>query len=343
MPKVPIKIAFFGSDQFSVQSLAKLSSVKVNNPEKIESIHVITRSVKSRGRKSKSFIDLPIGNYCNHNDIPILRADSSSDILKILDNYQFDLTIAVSYGKLIPEEFLSSCRYGGLNVHPSLLPKYSGSSPIQYALLNNDGSTGCTIQTLHPNKFDKGDIIEQSEEIPILLGDNYETLESKLGEVGSKMLVGVVEKVFNGGKDVGIAESRYEYSLATKITPSHRLICWEDSSIKIKRLNDALGPLTTYVNVDIVKKKKKIQELQKVILDDIQLFGGDSKLIQSGSFALEDYCSKDSRLIIKTADGCVTVGKMKFQYCNEESPLDFMKALPRRTGSSDKAFLTMKR
>ena len=112
-----------------------------------------------------------------------MRADTSQEITQLSEQYLFNLVIAVSYGRLIPSTFIQHCKYGGLNVHPSLLPKYSGSSPLQYALLNDDKFTGCTVQTLHPTKFDHGDIIIQSSEIPILDDDNSVSLFKNLARL----------------------------------------------------------------------------------------------------------------------------------------------------------------
>lgn len=336
--KMRLNIAYFGSDKFSIHSLKKLVEYHRKNPDKVSSIDVITRSIKPTGRNLKTFVDVPIGEYCEEEKLNIHRADSSDDIMNVLSKNQFNLAIAVSYGKLIPEGFLKSMQYGGLNVHPSLLPKYSGSSPLQYALMNDDDFTGVTVQTLHPSKFDKGEIVLQSNPIPIAETDNYDSLGEKLGEHGSRLLLNVIDnRLFE--QPTKIEESPYRFSLASKIKPSQSEIRWDIlTSRKIKRLNDALGQLHSYKFCDIRKKKKDIKETQKVIFNDIELFNdfpGES--LQPGEFILDE---NNNKLIIKTIDSAISIGKLKFQYCSEEDPKTFMSHLTKRSGDTSHKFLS---
>lgn len=119
----PLKIAFFGSDNFSVASLNKLIQYQKKNPDKVDSVHVITRSLKPQGRYMKTVQDLPVGKFSSQQGLSIMRADTSQEIRQLSEQYLFNLVIAVSYGRLIPSTFIQHCKYGGLNVHPSLLPK----------------------------------------------------------------------------------------------------------------------------------------------------------------------------------------------------------------------------
>ncbi|RCK56645.1 Methionyl-tRNA formyltransferase, mitochondrial [Candida viswanathii] len=246
----PLWIAFFGSDDFSVASLAKLtqyqSTTTHHTPSPIESIHVITRSIKPTGRNMKAMVDLPIGKYAASQGIPVLRADTATEILDVLSQHQFNLVVAVSYGRLIPAQFIAQCRYGGLNVHPSLLPTYAGSSPLQYALLNDDASTGCTVQTLHPTKFDHGDVLLQSGEIPISGSDNLASLFDKFGEIGGDLLVRTIDQgLFVDPKPV---VNDYQVEITGFVG--------QLSARQIKRVWDALGPVFTFINVNLVRKRK---------------------------------------------------------------------------------------
>ena len=327
----PLKVAFFGSDKFSVYSLDKLYQYQKEN--KSIDINVIARSIKPTGRNLKKYVDLPIGEYCSQNSIPIHRADSSKDILELDKAIDFNLAIAVSYGKLIPEQFLKSCDYGGLNVHPSLLPKYSGSSPIQYALMNDDIFTGVTIQTLHPTKFDHGDIILQSPEIPIQENDDFCLLRDKLGAIGGDLLIAVLAKELY--LHYPKKQTKYLYSLAPKISPQLSQIDWyKHTPREIKRLADALGPLHTYKFVDIKKKKLNIKENQKVLMSDIQIEQASVDLNNPGDFKLEN-----GRLYIKANGGCISVGSLKFQCCGEENPTEFTRFLKKRSGDTPNTFI----
>lgn len=326
----PLRLAFFGSDAFSVTSLARLNTLRLENPELIAQLDVITRSIKPTGRNLKTFVDVPVGQFASSQNLPVWRADSGKDILNISSRY--DLAVAVSYGRLIPGEFLSRTTFGGINVHPSLLPQYSGSSPIQYALMDDQKTTGVTVQTLHPTKFDHGAIIEQSGPIVIEEEDNFLLLLQRLAGVGADLLENVI--VSRKYIDPLEVKSSQHYSLASKISPKKYQIDWQkQTSRQIRRASDALGALHTYKMVDIVKKKKRVHELYKVILEDIREVNNPTCVTLPGQFELGD-----RKMLIKTLDGVVSVGKLKFQYCGFESPETFMKLLPKRAGDTGQFF-----
>lgn len=324
-----LRIAFFGSDVFSVTSLAALVGLHRRNT--ISHIDVITRSIKPTGRNRKVLRDVPIGLFAAENDLPIYRADCAADINALKGPY--DLAVAVSYGRLIPAEFLARVTHGGVNVHPSLLPRYLGLLPIQRALMNDDKTTGVSLQTLHPTKFDRGAILLQTPEIPIDEDDAYDSLGSRLAIAGSHLLVEAVEKGLY--RDKVPLSSPYKYSLAPKIVPRDSEISWNSHTGRhIKRLHDALGPLHTHKLVDVVSKKKTLQGLQKVILDDITNHLAPSSC-PPGSFSLD---LSTNRLRISTVDGYISVGRLKFQYCENEDATAFMTHLKKRAGPTDSIF-----
>ena len=336
-----LRIAFFGSDHFSAQILDKLLEFHNNNQGKISSIDIITRSAKKGGRNLRKTVENQLGVFCQSRGLPTFRADSQDDITGLLKTKDFDLALAVSYGKLIPAEFINSMKCGSLNVHPSLLPKYRGSSPIQHTLMNDDDFTGVTIQTLHPSKFDRGEIIDQSK--PIYIKDkeyNFESLRSRLGEIASEMLL----KVINSGnfkKPTTQPRNEQIPVAAPRLITSAREIRWNEyNTRKIKCLNNALGDLYTFKRCKIHKKKKTMDEMMKVILGDITIdVDKTCQLRCHGEFKLDHH--KD-RLLIKTLDGVISVGKLKFQYCNEETPSLFMKNLEKRAGTTTNKFIPSK-
>lgn len=325
-----LRIAFFGSDVFSVASLSRLCQLQQQKPTLISSLDVITRSIKPTGRNLKQLVDVPVGTFATARKLNLHRADNSEGILQLLAQNEFDLAVAVSYGKLIPEQFLSQMKYGGLNVHPSLLPMYSGSSPIQYAIMEDRKNTGVTVQTLHPTKFDHGEIVLQSLPVPIAENDKFSDLQARLSLLGAEMLAKVIsEGLYNEPLNY---HSNFQFSLASKILPKMAQINWQTPSRKIKRLADALGPLHTYKYVDITKKKRKTQEFQKVILDDIQEIPSCT-LQTPGEFQLQN-----GSLVMKTIDGAISAGQLKFQCCGEEDPSTFMKLLEKRAGNTPNIF-----
>jgi methionyl-tRNA formyltransferase len=339
------RVAFFGSDAFSVHALRKLVQWQATEASPLLSIDVITRSVKPQGRK-KVLIDLPLGQFISQTEplIALHRADTKQEILALGHRLQPNLAVAVSYGKLIPHEFLALLTYGGLNVHPSFLPQYSGSSPIQYALLNDDLSTGVSVQTLHPTKFDKGDILLQSPRVVIEDNDNYASLVSKIGPIGGDLLCQVL--LAKAAGNCNPIKSTYAYSLAPKITPAQSQVRWLTfTNRKIKRLQDALGSIHTFVACRVKSRTSTVtSEYHKVLLDDIKLvdwstdhqYAGDAA-VGPGSYTLDP---STDRLLVKTIDGAISVGRLKLQYYNFENASSFIKLLPKRSGGVKQSSFT---
>ncbi|KAI5955056.1 FMT1 [Candida jiufengensis] len=334
----PLNVAFFGSGNFSVASLRKLLQLRSSSTKFINDLKVITRTIKPTGRSMKTFKELPVSEYALSNNIPILRADTSEEINRLINENNFNLTIAVSYGKLIPSKFLESCQYGGLNVHPSLLPKYSGSSPIQYALINDDKETGVTLQTLHATKFDHGSIISQSNPIEIQDSDNYKSLETKLGELGAQLLV-------NSIKDYTFLNPNSETpnvkrTLAPKIDKSKRQILWNQYIARqIKRLYDALGPLYTFIPVQIKRRDKPFEELKRVILNDVKEVADDATLKELNLSQIGEFCLLGDRLYIRANQGYVSADLLQLQTKSEESATQFMKNFKKNIGDSPQRFV----
>ncbi|MFA5211074.1 MAG: methionyl-tRNA formyltransferase [Patescibacteria group bacterium] len=164
-----IKIAFFGTHKFAREILENLSK-----NQKFDIKFVITQPDKPVGRKqeiSKS----PVKIFAEENKIPVFEPKSLKNF--ILPE-KIDIGITAQYGLILPEKILSEPKFGILNVHTSLLPKYRGASPIQTALLNNEKITGITIMKMDIG-LDTGDILKQKE-IIIDEDDTYPILEQKL-------------------------------------------------------------------------------------------------------------------------------------------------------------------
>ncbi|MFH1030726.1 MAG: methionyl-tRNA formyltransferase [bacterium] len=185
MPNQNIKILFFGTCEFAVPILQKLID------EKYKISAVVTPPDKPAGRK-QIFTPPPVKTFALKHGIQIFQpdklqisnfpscAEASAGRQFLISN--LDLIITASYGKIIPKEILDLPKYGAINVHPSLLPKYRGPSPIQYAILNGDKETGVTIM-LMDEKMDHGHILAQ-EKIKIMGEDMDPRLQTYM-EMGA--------------------------------------------------------------------------------------------------------------------------------------------------------------
>ncbi|KAK8069510.1 Formyltransferase [Apiospora phragmitis] len=185
-----LRILFCGSDEFSSASLRALHEEKERNPALIESIDVVVRPGKRVGRGLKLIQHPPIRDVAEKLGLPIHERDTFTkwDMPPAIN-----LIIAVSFGKLVPSRLLEAAKYGGLNVHPSLLPNLRGPAPLHHALLRQMDATGVSLQTLDPHEFDKGLVLAQSrgddELIRIPPRCTVPQLLELVTPVGARMLV----------------------------------------------------------------------------------------------------------------------------------------------------------
>jgi methionyl-tRNA formyltransferase len=155
--------------------------------------------------------------------------------------------VAVSFGLLVPARILNGAKYGGLNVHPSLLPDLRGPAPLQHALLKRREYTGVTVQTMHPTKFDHGSVISQTSPpgIRIPEGCTMEQLLHLLGPLGAQLLCQSVERRLFGQSVENTATSvptKVEH--APKITAKDSRIDWHNWNARELQVRDrVLGRL----------------------------------------------------------------------------------------------------
>lgn len=176
-----MKIVFFGTPRFAQIVLERL----IDSPFKPQL--VITQPDKKAGRGQK-LQPSPVKQTALTHHIEILQPSVMSNVKGQMSNV--DLVVLVAYGKIIPQEILAIPKYGFINVHPSILPKYRGPSPIQTAILDGAQKTGVTIMLLD-EKVDHGPILAQKE-IAIEKDDTHASLIEKLGNLGADLLVEVL-------------------------------------------------------------------------------------------------------------------------------------------------------
>jgi methionyl-tRNA formyltransferase len=189
---------------------------------------------------------VPIKGVARELDLPIHHLDTFTGWKP---PSPFDLVIAVSFGLLVPARILNGTTYGGLNVHPSMLPDLRGAAPIQHAILDGRRYTGVTVQTMHPEEFDHGMILDQTPSPGIEIGEECTTedLTSQLGPLGAAMLRETIDQGLFISPEAVTRESEVEspsLKHAPKITPEDGRIDWDTwPSDRILRAGRALGRL----------------------------------------------------------------------------------------------------
>ena len=221
----PLRILFCGADDFSIYSLRALNELQQQKPESITSIDVLCRPDKRVGRGLKQVREVPIKNVAQELQLGLHQIDTFKGFKPPAD---INLVVAVSFGLLVPAPMLQAAKYGGLNVHPSLLPEYRGAAPIPRALLDRREETGVSLQTMHPTRFDHGVVLSQVR-APIKPDSRPEDLVQNLGQLGAKLLVdGIKDRLFVDPSPLIIPDVRKrDPSYAPKITPEDRRIDWK--------------------------------------------------------------------------------------------------------------------
>lgn len=225
----------------------------------------------------------------------------------------FNIIVAVSFGLKVPQRLLDLPIYGGINVHPSLLPSYRGAAPIYHVLLDARPFTGVTIQTLHPTRFDHGAILMQSSEVPIARGTSYQELHDSLAVLGAHMLVHACRsRLFE--RPYKPVESPYPPSKAPKIDPEvHSRVRWaEQTAQEVERYCGVLSTVWCRLGpVDYIDRRKR------AILTQLSSLGEDAVDPQNsakpGEWKFHKPDNGEGALVIKCKCGWVQVDGIKIE------------------------------
>ncbi|MBC8313727.1 MAG: methionyl-tRNA formyltransferase [Candidatus Cloacimonetes bacterium] len=232
--KIIKKIIFLGTPEFAVPTLAKLVEYKLTP------ILVITQPDKGRGRGQKLSYS-PIKKICLQKNIPIFQPENINEKTAIqkIKYLNPDLILTVAYGKIISQKILDIPNHKCINLHPSLLPKYRGPSPINWALFNGDKVTGNSIIYM-TKKMDAGDIIYQSK-MKILSEDNYGILSEKLSKQGADDVIETISLIDECGIKP-ISQNENAATFSKFIDKNLRKIFWNQSAEKIVNQIRGLAP-----------------------------------------------------------------------------------------------------
>lgn len=229
-----MNIIFFGSGEFALKSLEALAK----SPHKI--LLAITQPDRPKGRHLETH-PAEVKLLSDKLGIPSYQPQdpNSSESIAFLKQFPADLFLTVSYGHILKEELLGLPKLYPLNIHASLLPKYRGSSPINWAIINGDSQTGITI--IKMDRFmDSGDILLQKK-IVIEEKDNAQTLKAKLEILAGQAIIEAIDLIAQG-KEVFIKQDLSQASPAPKLKKSDGLIHWEKDAGDIARQIKGLIP-----------------------------------------------------------------------------------------------------
>ena len=231
-----LNIVFMGTPDFARDSLEAL----VEEGHNI--LTVVTNPDKPKGRGMK-MIASPVKEYAIEKGIEVkqpLKVRDNIEFIEELKNLNPDLICVVAYGKIIPEEILNIPRFGCINVHGSLLPKYRGAAPIQWAVINGEKETGIT--TMYMDKgMDTGDMILKEK---VTIGDDETTGElwDRLSKIGANLLIETIKKIEEG--TAPREKQGDDFSMAPMLKKEMAQINWEEkTALEIKNLVRGLNPI----------------------------------------------------------------------------------------------------
>ncbi|MGI9554209.1 MAG: methionyl-tRNA formyltransferase [Thermodesulfobacteriota bacterium] len=263
-----MKIIFMGTPEFAVPSLREL----VDSRHDVASVICQPDRPKGRGRKLAS---PPIKVLAAENSIPVLQPEKikTDEFYEQLKDLNPDLICVTAYGKILPSNILMLPKYGCINVHASLLPKYRGAAPINWAIINGEKKTGITTMLMDEG-MDTGDIL-LTEESEIAEVDTSIELGNKLSEIGAKLLIKTIDRL-EANELTPLKQNDNEATYAPIIKKEVGKIDWNKNADEIRDLIRGTQPwpgaFTTYndKNLKIYKATLDPQEgdAGKIIFSD---------------------------------------------------------------------------
>ncbi|MCL5795059.1 MAG: methionyl-tRNA formyltransferase [Patescibacteria group bacterium] len=262
------RIIFLGTPEFSLPSLQALI-----DDARFEVCAVITEPDRPAGR-GKILTPPPVKILANKYNIPVFQPEKLSVISSQLSVLKPDVAVVVAYGQIIPKEILDIPKFGFVNIHPSLLPKYRGSTPIQSAILNGDAKTGVSLIKID-EKMDHGPILAQQELKLSIINYQLSILSKKLAELGAQLLLNNLTKYLEG-KITPRSQDHKKATFTKMLKKSDGQINWQEPAEIIERKIRAYNPWPgcfTYLDKKRLKILKAHLKGNKLVFDEVQMEG----------------------------------------------------------------------
>ena len=307
-----LNILFMGTPDFARDSLEAVYNAGHNI------LGVVTNPDRPKGRGMK-LVASPVKEFAIKKKLKIFQPEKvkkNEEFISQIKDMNPDVICVVAYGKILPKEILDIPKLGCINVHGSLLPKYRGAAPIQWAVLNGDKKTGITTMYMDIG-MDTGDMILKQE---VEIGENETTGElwDRLSKIGGKLLVETLKQIENG--TAPREKQGEDFSVAPMLNKEMAKIDWENKTAQeIKNLVRGLNPIMgayTFLNGSKIKFWKV--DIAKNIgydEDNIQIF-------KNGTVLVSD--QRDG-LFIKTKKGILSVLEIQGENAKRMSINDFLR------------------
>lgn len=298
-----MKIVFMGTPEFAVPSLEIIN-------KDYEVVSVFTKIDKPNARGNKINYS-PVKEYALANGLKIYQPQNfkEKEIIDEIRKIQPDLIVVVAYGKILPKEVIDIPKYGIINVHSSLLPKYRGAAPINAALINGDKKSGVSIMYVE-EELDAGAVILQ-EETEITEEDTFLTLHDRLKNMGALLLLKAIKLIENNK----VEAKKQDEKLVSFVKPFKKEDCrvnWNKTSREIFNLVRGMNPVPTAFS-SIEGKNLKIYSVIPY----------EKKYENSKNGEVVEFL-KGKGVVIKTADNSVIITSAKPENKKQLSGVDLI-------------------
>ncbi|MGL4392942.1 MAG: methionyl-tRNA formyltransferase [Fusobacteriaceae bacterium] len=291
-----MKIIFMGTPEFAISSLKN-----IYEKYGVEAIFTKVDKPNMRGGKIKF---TPVKEFAMEKNIKLFQPQTlkSDEIIREIKKIEPDLIVVVAYGKIIPKEIIDIPKYGIINVHSSLLPKYRGAAPINAAIVAGEKESGVTIMKL-VEQLDAGDIIEVAK-TNISEDDNFSKLHDRLKEIGAQTLMVAMEKIFAGTAKY-VAQDESKVSFVKPYKKEDLKINWNDTAENIHNFVRGLNPFPgVFTHID--EKLLKIIECKKNIKAS-----SEYENFERANFGEIIGIEKSLGFVVKVKDGSIILTKIK--------------------------------
>lgn len=285
-----INICFMGSPKFSLETLDIL-----NKNENINLSLVVSGKDKKRNRNK--FKPTVVKQYALDNNIEVVTPDSvnTDEFINLLKEKNIDYIVVVAYGQLIKEKLLEEYKNKIINLHPSSLPKYRGSSPVQFSLLNGDKKTHASAMLIEKG-MDSGDILNQKE-VEIKAEDDFTSLSEKLSKIGSEV---ILESVLN-----------YDEFMKNRIKQDN------DKATFTKKITKEMGKIDfNQSKEEIINKIRAFVEFPKAYFsykkENVKILKASPVEIENPKISFVYKANKNDKIIIGCKNGGVIIEKIQF-------------------------------
>jgi methionyl-tRNA formyltransferase len=231
-----MRVVYFGTSQFAVPALHKLLE------SRHEVVGVVTQPDRPHGRRnSESCSPVKRALLDIAPDLKLLQPEKArtKEFRLAITGLRPDVMVVAAFGQILSQRLLDVPKFGGINIHGSLLPRWRGAAPMQYSMIAGDKETGVTIMQMSAG-LDSGDILLQ-EAIPLTADDNVDTVEARLSVVGADLLMTALERIEDGAlRPVVQDETLVTY--APPLPPDFGFINWKKPASEISNLVQGVTP-----------------------------------------------------------------------------------------------------